>query len=79
MDTERAIGTKLIAAGDARTAVLRRVFPASPETVWQAITDRAHLSGWFIEPRGDLRLGGTFEGLTRRACQPARRAACVSR
>ena len=60
MDTERAIGTKLIAAGDARTAVLRRVFPASPETVWQAITDRAHLSGWFIEPRGDLRLGGTF-------------------
>ena len=59
-DMERAIGTKLIAAGDARTAVLRRVFPASPETLWQAITERTHLSRWFIEPRGDLRLGGTF-------------------
>jgi uncharacterized protein YndB with AHSA1/START domain len=59
-DTERAIGTKLIAAGDARTAVVRRVYPASPETLWQAITDRTHLRRWFIEPRGDLRLGGTF-------------------
>jgi uncharacterized protein YndB with AHSA1/START domain len=60
MDTERAIGTKLIAAGDARTAVLQRPYPASPETLWQAITDRTHLRSWFIEPRGDLRLGGTF-------------------
>ena len=59
-DTDRAIGTKLIAAGDARTAVVRRVYPASPETLWQAITDRTHLRRWFIEPRGDLRLGGTF-------------------
>ena len=31
-----------------------------PRPLWQAITDRAHLRGWFIEPRGDLRLGGTF-------------------
>jgi uncharacterized protein YndB with AHSA1/START domain len=59
-DTERAIGTKLIAAGDARTAVIRRMFPASPESLWQAITDPSHLRSWFIEPRGDLRLGGTF-------------------
>jgi uncharacterized protein YndB with AHSA1/START domain len=58
--TERAIGTKLIAAGNARTAVLRRMYPASPETLWQAITDRTHLRRWFIEPRGDLRFGGTF-------------------
>jgi len=59
-DTERAIGTKLIAAGNARMAVLRRMYPASPETLWQAITDRTHLRRWFIEPRGDLRFGGTF-------------------
>ena len=36
------------------------MYPASPETLWQAITDRTHLRRWFIEPRGDLRLGGTF-------------------
>lgn len=58
--TERTIGMKLIAAGDARTAVLRRRYPASPETLWQAITDPAHLRGWFFEPRGNLRFGGTF-------------------
>ena len=58
--TERAIGTKLIAAGHARTVVLRRVYPASPETLWQAMTDPARLRSWFVEPKGDLHLGGTF-------------------
>ena len=58
--TERAIGTKLIAAGDARTVVLRRVYPASPETLWQAMTDPARVRSWFVEPKGDLHLGGTF-------------------
>jgi Activator of Hsp90 ATPase homolog 1-like protein len=76
MDTERAIGTKPIAAGDARTAVLER-----PETLWQAITDGTHLRSWFIEPRGDLRLGGTF-ALEGRAhgliCAATRRGCCAS-
>jgi uncharacterized protein YndB with AHSA1/START domain len=58
--TERAIGTKLIAAGEARTAALQRRYPHVTEDVWQAITDPAALRPWFIEPRGNLRLGGTF-------------------
>jgi uncharacterized protein YndB with AHSA1/START domain len=57
---KREIGQKLIAAGEARTAILRRAYPTTVENVWTAITERGHLRVWFIEPMGDLRLGGTF-------------------
>ena len=60
IDTERTLGTKLIAAGEARTAVLRRIYPASIEDLWAAITDPARLRSWFTAPRGELRLGGTY-------------------
>jgi uncharacterized protein YndB with AHSA1/START domain len=58
--TERLLGTKLIAAGEARTAVLRRAFAASIDDLWSAITDPARLRSWFTAPHGELRLGGTF-------------------
>ena len=58
--TERTLGTKLIAAGEARMAVLRRTYPASVEDLWAAITDPARLRSWFTAPRGALRLGGTY-------------------
>ncbi|HEU5203247.1 MAG TPA: SRPBCC domain-containing protein [Candidatus Limnocylindrales bacterium] len=58
--TERLLGTKLIAAGEARTAVLRRTFAAPIDDLWSAITDPARLRSWFTAPRGDLRLGGTY-------------------
>ena len=58
--TQRTLGTKLIAAGEARTAVLRRTYAASVEDLWSAITDPARLRSWFTAPRGELRLGGTY-------------------
>jgi uncharacterized protein YndB with AHSA1/START domain len=58
--TERLLGTKLIAAGEARMAVLRRIYPVSLDDLWGAITEPARLRGWFTEPKGQLRLGGTF-------------------
>jgi uncharacterized protein YndB with AHSA1/START domain len=58
--TERLLGTKLIAAGEARTAVLRRTYAASIDDLWSAITDPARLRSWFTAPRGELRLGGTY-------------------
>ena len=57
---EREIGQKLIAAGHARTALLRRIYPTNVKRLWTAITTPGHLRVWFIEPMGDLRLGGTF-------------------
>jgi uncharacterized protein YndB with AHSA1/START domain len=58
--TERLLGAKLIAAGEARTAVLRRTYSASIDDLWSAITDPARLRSWFTASRGELRLGGTF-------------------
>jgi uncharacterized protein YndB with AHSA1/START domain len=58
--TERTLGTKLMAAGEARTAVLRRTYPASIEDLWAAITEPARLRSWFTARRGALRLGGTY-------------------
>lgn len=58
--TKRQIGRKLIAAGQARTALLRRAYPTSVQNLWTAITEPRHLRVWYIEPMGNLRLGGTF-------------------
>lgn len=76
-ETDREIGSKQIAAGQARTAVLRRRYHASIEDVWDACTDPERLARWFMKVTGDLRLGGTFnlEGnasgeIVR--CEPAR-------
>ena len=58
--SKRQIGRKLIAAGEARTALLRRAYPTSVQNLWTAITEPRHLRVWYIEPMGNLRLGGTF-------------------
>ena len=58
--TQRTLGTKLIAAGKARTVVLRRTYAASIDDLWGAFTDPVRLRGWFTTPRGELRLGGTY-------------------
>lgn len=62
---------------DARTVVLRRDYAAPIEDVWDAITDPARLSRWFLPVTGDLRLGGTYQlegnaGGEIRRCEPPR-------
>ena len=59
--THREVGSRLIAAGEARTALMRRRYDAPIEDVWDAITDPERISRWFIKPTGDLRVGGTFK------------------
>jgi uncharacterized protein YndB with AHSA1/START domain len=59
-DPERSIGRRPIAAGSARTALLRRDYDAPIDDVWDACTDRERLSRWFLPISGDLRLGGNF-------------------
>jgi uncharacterized protein YndB with AHSA1/START domain len=56
----REVGSKQIAAGLARTAVLRRRYDAGIEDVWSAWTEPNRLNRWFLPVSGDLRLGGTF-------------------
>ena len=76
-DTFREVGRRRIAAGDARTAILRRTYEAPIEDVWDACTDPARLRRWFLDVSGDLRPGGRFElagnaGGEIVACEPPR-------
>src|SRR5215207_4248760 len=59
-ETDRAMGRRRIAAGEARTAIIRRRYAASIDDVWDACTDPERLGRFFIKPTGDLRVGGTF-------------------
>jgi uncharacterized protein YndB with AHSA1/START domain len=59
-ELQREVGRRRIAAGDARTAVLRRVYDAPIEEVWDAITNPKRLNRFFLPISGDLREGGTF-------------------
>ncbi|MBB5113241.1 uncharacterized protein YndB with AHSA1/START domain [Micromonospora echinospora] len=73
----REIGQRRIAAGDARSVLLRRTYQASPEEVWAALTDPDRISRWFLPVTGELRPGGSFafEGNvhgTVRRCEPTR-------
>jgi uncharacterized protein YndB with AHSA1/START domain len=57
---ERELGHRRIAAGEARTAIIRRRYDAPIEDVWQACTDPRRVSRWFLDVTGDLREGGSF-------------------
>jgi uncharacterized protein YndB with AHSA1/START domain len=59
-ETYRALGTKQIAAGEARTVLVRRRYDAAIEDVWAACTEPGRLDRWFLPVTGDLRVGGTF-------------------
>ncbi len=58
---QRTMGTREIAAGSARTAVLRRRYDAPIEEVWDAITTPDRVDRFFLPLSGDLRVGGSFE------------------
>ena len=57
----REIGSRVIGAGEARTALLRRRYDAAIEDVWEACTDPDRIRRWFLPVTGDLRPGGTFQ------------------
>jgi uncharacterized protein YndB with AHSA1/START domain len=59
-ETEREIGHRRIAAGEARTAIIRRWYDASLEDVWDACTTPERIARWFLPVAGELRLGGAF-------------------
>jgi uncharacterized protein YndB with AHSA1/START domain len=58
--TDREIGRRQIAAGEARCAVLRRRYQAEIEDVWDACTDPQRINRWLLPVSGDLRAGGSY-------------------
>ena len=58
---DRQIGSRTLAAGDARTLTISRVYDTPPEDLWDACTDPERISRWFLPISGDLRPGGRYE------------------
>ena len=61
---ERRIGSRTLAAGEARTLTISRVYDTTPEDLWDACTNPERIPRWFLPVSGDLRPGGryAFEG-----------------
>src|SRR3954447_22911298 len=57
----REVGEGRIAAGDGRAVRLQRTYDAPIDEVWDAVTDPARISRWFLPISGDLRVGGRFQ------------------
>ncbi|GIE97090.1 SRPBCC domain-containing protein [Paractinoplanes rishiriensis] len=59
--THREIGSQPVASGPGRSVLLRRVYDAAIEDVWDACTDRDRLGRWLGVVEGDLRVGGKYQ------------------
>ena len=58
---ERSVGSRILAAGKARTVTLSRIYDSPIEEVWEACTKRDRIQHWFLPISGDLRLGGRYQ------------------
>jgi uncharacterized protein YndB with AHSA1/START domain len=59
--TDRWVGSRTLAAGEARTVTVSRVYDTPPEDLWDACTNPERISRWFLPISGDLRPGGRYE------------------
>jgi uncharacterized protein YndB with AHSA1/START domain len=57
----RAVGTRVLDAGEARTLTISQVYDATVEDVWNACTDPERIPRWFLPVSGDLRAGGSYQ------------------
>lgn len=74
---DRKVGTREIAAGQARTVTISQTYNASVDDVWDACTNPERIPRWFLPISGDLRLHGKYQlegnaGGTIEHCDPPR-------
>lgn len=60
VEVDRTLATREIPAGEARSAIFRRIYDAPVEDVWDACTDPERLRRWFGPVSGDFREGGHY-------------------
>jgi uncharacterized protein YndB with AHSA1/START domain len=58
---DRAVGSRTLPAGEARTVTISRVYETPPEDLWDACTNPERIARWFLPISGDLRPGGRYE------------------
>ena len=72
---DRTVGSRVLAAGEARTVVITQVYDATVDEVWDACTNAERIPRWFLPISGDLKEGGRYQlegnaGGTIERCDP---------
>ena len=57
---DRQVGNRKLAAGEARTVTVSRVYDTPTEDLWDACTNPERIPRWFLPVSGDLRPGGRY-------------------
>ena len=58
---QRTVGSRTLAAGEARTSMISQTYDSAIEDVWDACTNPERIPRWFVPVTGDLRLGGHYQ------------------
>jgi uncharacterized protein YndB with AHSA1/START domain len=72
---ERRVGSRVLAAGEARTVIVSQTYHAPVPAVWDAVTSPERIARWFLPVTGELRVGGRYQlqgnaGGTIESCEP---------
>jgi uncharacterized protein YndB with AHSA1/START domain len=57
----RAVGSRVLEAGEARTVTIAQTYRATVDELWDACTDAERIPRWFLPIEGDLRVGGRYQ------------------
>jgi uncharacterized protein YndB with AHSA1/START domain len=57
----RAVGRRMLAAGEARVSTISQVYDTGLDDLWEAVTSADRIPRWFLPITGDLREGGTYQ------------------
>jgi len=57
----RLIGTRVVAAGEARVMTISQAYQTGIDDLWDACTNPERIFRWFLPVSGELRLGGRFQ------------------
>src|SRR5437868_10501697 len=77
-EVRRAVGSKVLEAGQARVITISQAYEGSLDDVWDACTNPERIPRWLMPVSGDLRLGGRYQlegnaGGTIETCEPPHR------
>lgn len=57
----RTIGTRTLAAGEARVSVISQVYDTDIDDMWEAVTSPERIPRWFLPITGELKEGGHYQ------------------
>src|SRR5690349_22266455 len=60
-EVRREVGSRELAAGEARVITISQAYEGSLDDVWDACTNAERIPRWFLPVTGDLRLGGRYQ------------------